>query len=79
MFCCCHPLVKAGINFTGHTEFLAQRTGAALPVMMLQTDNFRVALATTHLPLSEEGERLRWFVLPEEAARDLGISTAQSA
>ena len=44
---------QAGISFSGHTEFLAQRTQAPLPVMMLQTDNLRVALATTHMPLSE--------------------------
>ncbi|HET6655780.1 MAG TPA: 4-hydroxythreonine-4-phosphate dehydrogenase PdxA [Gammaproteobacteria bacterium] len=42
----------AGIAFSGHTEFLAARTGAALPVMMLAADKLRVALATTHLPLA---------------------------
>jgi 4-hydroxythreonine-4-phosphate dehydrogenase len=42
----------AGIAFSGHTEFLAQQTGASLPVMMLTAGSLRVALATTHLPLS---------------------------
>ncbi len=42
----------SGIPFTGHTEFFADRTGAPRPVMMLATDSLRVALATTHLPLS---------------------------
>jgi 4-hydroxythreonine-4-phosphate dehydrogenase len=42
----------AGVPFIGHTEYLAQRTGAALPVMMLVADRLRVALATTHLPLA---------------------------
>lgn len=42
----------AGTPFTGHTEFLAELTGTALPVMMLATDSLRVALVTTHLPLS---------------------------
>jgi len=42
---------EAGIPFTGHTEFLAERCGAE-PVMMLATPGLRVALATTHLPLS---------------------------
>lgn len=41
----------AGISFTGHTEYLAHRTFAARPVMMLTTGTLRVALATTHLPL----------------------------
>jgi len=46
----------AGIAFTGHTEFLAQRTGAPAVVMLLvgaaPWGSLRVALATTHLPLS---------------------------
>jgi 4-hydroxythreonine-4-phosphate dehydrogenase len=42
----------AGIPFTGHTEFLAELTGAHLPVMMLTAGTLRVALATTHVPLS---------------------------
>jgi 4-hydroxythreonine-4-phosphate dehydrogenase len=42
----------AGIAFSGHTEYLAERTGAALPVMMLACPTLRVALVTTHLPLS---------------------------
>ena len=42
----------AGIAFTGHTEWLAARTGAGCPVMMLAAPHLRVALVTTHLPLS---------------------------
>lgn len=41
----------AGIAFTGHTEFLAERTGTDQVVMMLVGGGMRVALATTHLPL----------------------------
>jgi 4-hydroxythreonine-4-phosphate dehydrogenase len=44
---------EAGIPFTGHTEYLAERTHAPLPVMMLATEDLRVALATTHLPLKD--------------------------
>jgi 4-hydroxythreonine-4-phosphate dehydrogenase len=43
----------AGVAFTGHTEYLAERTGSALPVMLLAAPGMRVALATTHLPLKE--------------------------
>nr|WP_092995485.1 4-hydroxythreonine-4-phosphate dehydrogenase PdxA [Thiohalomonas denitrificans] len=43
---------EAGVTFTGHTEFLAERTGTRQVVMMLATPGLRVALATTHLPLS---------------------------
>jgi len=42
----------AGISFTGHTEFIADITGGH-PVMMLATKGLRVALLTTHLPLSK--------------------------
>jgi 4-hydroxythreonine-4-phosphate dehydrogenase len=41
----------SGVPFTGHTEYLAERTNTAHPVMLLAADNLRVALATTHLPL----------------------------
>ncbi|WP_019528229.1 4-hydroxythreonine-4-phosphate dehydrogenase PdxA [Dasania marina] len=42
----------AGIAFSGHTEFLAQQTNTPQVVMMLATEGLRVALVTTHLPLS---------------------------
>lgn len=41
----------AGVVFSGHTEYLAERTGGSEPVMMLACDRLRVALVTTHLPL----------------------------
>ncbi len=43
----------AGVSFTGHTEYLAEKTGTAQVVMMLAGGGLRVALATTHLPLRE--------------------------
>ena len=43
----------AGIPFTGHTEYLAERSGAEHVVMMLVGGGMRVALATTHLPLKD--------------------------
>ncbi|KAF1054517.1 MAG: 4-hydroxythreonine-4-phosphate dehydrogenase [Burkholderia gladioli] len=46
----------AGVPFTGHTEYLAERTGTARVVMMLAGTGerpLRVALATTHLPLKD--------------------------
>ncbi len=41
----------AGIPFTGHTEYLAAKTGTPRVVMMLASSKLRVALVTTHLPL----------------------------
>ena len=43
----------AGIAFSGHTEYLAEHTGTPRVVMMLAGAGLRVALATTHLPLSQ--------------------------
>ena len=46
---------EAGIAFTGHTEYLAEKTHAPHVVMMLADEKglLRVALATTHLPLKD--------------------------
>ncbi|MDT0596604.1 4-hydroxythreonine-4-phosphate dehydrogenase PdxA [Glaciecola petra] len=43
---------KAGISFSGHTEYFAQQSGTSDVVMMLATDGLRVCLATTHIPLA---------------------------
>ncbi|MDO9599961.1 MAG: 4-hydroxythreonine-4-phosphate dehydrogenase PdxA [Azoarcus sp.] len=45
-------ICDAGVPFSGHTEYLADKTGTPLVVMMLVGGGMRVALATTHLPLS---------------------------
>ncbi|MEZ5541972.1 MAG: 4-hydroxythreonine-4-phosphate dehydrogenase PdxA [Pseudomonadota bacterium] len=42
----------AGIPFSGHTEYLAARTGCAEVVMLLTAGSLRVALVTTHVPLA---------------------------
>ena len=44
---------NAGYDFTGHTEYLAKLCQSERSVMMLAADDLRVALATTHMPLSE--------------------------
>ena len=43
---------EAGFEFTGHTEYLAARADVPDVVMLLAARQLRVALATTHLPLS---------------------------
>jgi len=47
----------AGLAFSGHTEFIAGITGGH-PVMMLATPGLRVALVTTHMPLSEVSQAI---------------------
>ncbi len=67
-------------TFSGHTEYLAERCGGALPVMMLATAGLRVALVTTHLPLAEVSaaitrQRLRetLTILHTDLREDFGI------
>ena len=43
---------KAGIPFSGHTEYFANQANCSDVVMMLATKGLRVALVTTHIPLA---------------------------
>ncbi|WP_414718702.1 4-hydroxythreonine-4-phosphate dehydrogenase PdxA [Trinickia sp.] len=73
----------AGVPFTGHTEYLAERTGTLRVVMMLAGTGvrpLRVALATTHLPLRDVPDALTIDGLVETLAiidrdlrRDFGL------
>jgi 4-hydroxythreonine-4-phosphate dehydrogenase len=56
----------AGIVFTGHTEYLAERARAPHVVMMLVGGGLRVALATTHLALAD---------VPRAITRDVLVRT----
>lgn len=60
---------EAGIPFTGHTEYLAELTHTQKVVMMLtapkSSTQLRVALATTHLPLSEVSQAITQQSLKE--------------
>jgi 4-hydroxythreonine-4-phosphate dehydrogenase len=74
-------LNDAGIPFTGHTEYLAEKTRTPLVVMLLVGGGLRVALATTHLALSEvpraiTRERLEAIVriLDADLKRRFGIA-----
>lgn len=55
----------AGIAFSGHTEYLAVRTGTPRVVMMLVAGSLRVALATTHLPLRAVPDAISGALLDE--------------
>ena len=83
---------RAGLDFMGHTEYLARLSGAPTPVMLLackagpHTTPLRVALATTHIPLravpaAVTRERLAAVlaVLAEGLQRDYGIARPRIA
>lgn len=67
------PLHKGVINdaggafFSGHTEYLAEKSGTPRVVMMLAGGGLRVALATTHLPLKDVPSALGRESLAETA------------
>ncbi|MGC1730223.1 MAG: 4-hydroxythreonine-4-phosphate dehydrogenase PdxA, partial [Steroidobacteraceae bacterium] len=76
----------AGVPFTGHTEYFAERAHAPHPVMMLTTGSLRVALATTHVPLAAVSAALSVTSLTDTAAvlaraleRDFGIRAPRIA
>ncbi len=45
-------IMKYGENFSGHTEYIAHKTKSE-PIMMLHTENLKIALLTTHVPLQD--------------------------
>ncbi len=59
----------AGITFSGHTEYLQEKSGAHDVVMLLVAGTLRVALATTHLPLREVADAIE----PSMLARRIRI------
>ena len=76
----------AGIPFTGHTEFLCERSGANDVVMLLVAGTLRVALATTHLPLRAVADALsvplivrRTKILAQDLLARFGISSPRIA
>lgn len=58
----------AGIPFSGHTEFFAEKSRTEKVVMMLATEGLRVALATTHLPLKDVSAAITPELLSEVIA-----------
>lgn len=71
---------KAGYNVPGHTEFLAEKTGTEEVVMLLASDDLRVALATIHIPLKDvvksvQKEKLQSHIriLHESLRKDFGL------
>ena len=78
-------LNDAGIRFTGHTEFFADRVRRPV-VMMLVADRLRIALQTTHLPLravadaiTREALSCNLTILHRELRERFGIDTPRIA
>ena len=78
-------LHAGGIDFPGHTEILAQRTGTADYAMMLANDELRVLLVTIHMALADvpaaisQAAELRAIRLAQRACRQAGIARPRIA
>jgi 4-hydroxythreonine-4-phosphate dehydrogenase len=71
----------AGFPYPGHTEFLAHEFGVKESLMMMISDNLRVGLMTTHIPIDKvassitrEGVRSKLELLMKTLQVDFGIS-----
>ena len=51
-------LNQVDANFLGHTEFFAEQANVDKVVMMLATKSLRMALTTTHIPLSKVSQTI---------------------
>lgn len=49
---------QAGIKFSGHTEYFAEKFNTDKVVMMLANQHIKVALVTTHMPLKEVADHI---------------------
>ncbi len=78
-------MLKAGFPHAGHTEYLAQITHASFPVMLYDSPLLRVALVTTHIPISAVPENLTTARIEKvshmviQYLRMLGIDTPKIA
>jgi len=78
-------LHRAGVNYPGHTEMLADLTGARQFAMLLMGGGLRVVLATRHLPLAEVARCLKGESIEEAATllsqglRWMGVRNRQIA
>ena len=74
-----HILLKYGEKFSGHTEYIATKTGG-IPIMMLHSKKIKIALLTTHVPLKNvpkliKIERIKEYVkiISKDLHRKFGI------
>ena len=75
-----HAIQSEEFHFPGHTEYLQEATGADGSLMILFSDRIRVALVTTHTPVSQIAEALTVDLIVEKIKmfnaslrRDFGI------
>jgi len=77
---------SAEFNFTGHTPYLKQLFGVQDVVMLMVADNFRVALLSEHIPVSEVARQVtrenilsKLNILNQSLIKDFGIDKPKIA
>ena len=75
-------VVLSGMPFSGHTEYIAELTGARESRMLLASDRLRVVHVTTHVPLRQACEAtsarvLRTIELGYDALRAIGAENSR--
>ncbi|MBX5155218.1 4-hydroxythreonine-4-phosphate dehydrogenase PdxA [Rhizobium lentis] len=76
---------KAGLNYPGHTEILAERSGTDKFAMMLANDELRVILVTIHVSLRDaidlvtQDSVFRTIELAHKAGKAYGIASPRVA
>lgn len=77
---------SANFEFTGHTPFLKYYFNVPDVVMMLYAGNFRMALVTGHLPISEISKQItkqvvlnKLIILNQSLMKDFGITKPKIA
>ncbi len=60
-------LKRIGWKYPGHTEFLAEKSRSKSYMMILMTRKLRIALVTTHIPLSEVSGKINQRLIENKA------------
>lgn len=64
-----HTIQSEGFSFPGHTEYIEEKLGnGAKSLMILMKDDFRVALVTGHIPVSEIASSITKELIKEKLA-----------
>ncbi|MCR4994886.1 MAG: 4-hydroxythreonine-4-phosphate dehydrogenase PdxA [Bacteroidales bacterium] len=83
-----HSIQSEKFHFPGHTEYIEERTGkdGQKALMILMNEHVRVALATTHLPISEvaaaiseDGLLAKLRILNHSLRRDFNVEKPRIA
>lgn len=77
---------KAGYDYPGHTEFIAERVGAERFTMMLVSDNLRVGLVTGHIPIWDVPKHVtrdhileKLYIIEESLREEFGVQRPKTA